>query len=155
MPGSIGALKDMRDVVEQMARLELEIIGAYEAALKCASTAPMRETMLAFREDHVRRWKDLATELRRCGVAPPLRSDANGQLPNHAAALTRCVSEGAMLSLLRVNEHALHALYERWGRSGVVSVRLRYLFRGCFDDVRRHRTWLQKRLVRERYQETG
>jgi hypothetical protein len=149
MVGPIGALKDMREQVEQMARLELAMVTAYDAALRCTKTASTRAGMLAFREDHLRRWKGLSYQLQRRAIAhPTLVSD---ELPHPASALDHCSSEEAMLSLLRINEQELHALYERWGRSAVVPVRLRYMFRDCSAEVRRHHAWIQRCLSKVNY----
>jgi hypothetical protein len=145
----IGAIKDMRDVVEELARLELELVGAYEVALKWRRSAANVEALLALRDAHMERWKDLAIELRRTGQVPPLHGHTREMTSEAVRHAVRYESEADVLGALFTEELTPLRLYERWGRSAVVPVRLRYLFRSYLAESRRHRTWLQKLLAAE------
>lgn len=153
MAGVIGALKDMRDVVEEMARGELELVAACEAAVRHINDSTTREALYSFRDCHIQRWKDLAIELRRTGATPPLPSSVAAEAAKNVSLQEKQNDEDALLA--RLSDDALKAqlLFERWSRSAAAPARLRYLFRACAQSVRRQRSWMQKRLaVRARLQ---
>jgi hypothetical protein len=153
MAAVIGALKDMRGEMDEMARLELEIMSTYAAAMKRVGSALTRQTLLGFRDAHMQHWKNLTGEVRRISDLPALQTAV--RVPPHPSGpVSAYASEEAVLAALHQSELTLCSLYERWARSAAVQPLLRYLFRSCLADGRRHRSWLQRRLV-DRRREVG
>jgi rubrerythrin len=143
---AVGVQKNMQDVIVQLVRSEREIIELYEAALAAVRVSSERETLLAFRDDHIRHWKEFVRLSERPASAGPKSSAVVSIAPQRQLPIVNLESDRELLVVLREKEENTLAIYHQWATSQVVPARLRLLFRACLEDVRRHLTRLPRPL---------
>jgi rubrerythrin len=135
-------LNKLRD----LAQLDVDAIGLYEAAMERITIPFVREKLSEFRVDHVRHVQDLNEEISELGGQPVSNSpDLKGTVLRGFTAVTSMMGTQAALLAMIGNEELTNLSYEaalklNW------SPDLRMLIEKNFFDEKRHLAWLKEAL---------
>lgn len=135
--------------LRSLAQMDVDAVGAYDAAIARVKEPLVRERLSGFRVDHVRHVQDLNAFIHRFGGEPvELRPDLKGAAMKGLTAMTSMMGTEAALVAMLGNEEFTNRSYElalgfEW------SPEVRTLIEKNRRDEERHITWI-KSAVRER-----
>jgi len=143
---AIGKLNDL-------IHLDLDAVGAYEAAIDRIDVESIRARLREFRDDHRRHVSDLSAIVRGLGGEPPTRPDAKGFVLKGFTAVTSLMGSEAALRAMQGNEKLTNAGYANALRlDWPADVRAR--IEANLRDEQRHLAWIEDAL-RNRIWEHG
>ncbi|MCI0669320.1 MAG: ferritin-like domain-containing protein [Myxococcaceae bacterium] len=127
-----------------LAKLEVDAMGAYRAAMDRVSEQPIRERLEAFRQEHERHAHAYNELIVRLGGDPvSMRPDLTGVVLKTITSVTAAMGTRAALLALLGNEELSNGTYG-------VMLRLDWppdlqrLISECHADEHRHRAWLEE-----------
>ncbi|MFY0525824.1 ferritin-like domain-containing protein [Archangium gephyra] len=135
--------------LRSLAQMDVDAVGAYDAAIARVKEPLVRERLNDFRVDHVRHVQDLNAFIRQFGGEPvELRPDLKGAAMKGLTAMTSMMGTEAALVAMLGNEEFTNRAYElalnfEW------SPEVRTLIEKHRRDEERHITWV-KDAVRQR-----
>ncbi|WP_375770723.1 ferritin-like domain-containing protein [Archangium gephyra] len=135
--------------LRSLAQMDVDAVGAYDAAIARVKEPLVRERLNDFRVDHVRHVQDLNAFIRQLGGEPvELRPDLKGAAMKGLTAMTSMMGTEAALVAMLGNEEFTNRAYElalnfEW------SPAVRSLIEKNRRDEERHITWV-KDAVRQR-----
>jgi hypothetical protein len=135
--------------LRSLAQLDVDAVGAYDAAIARVKESLVRERLNEFRSDHVRHVRELNAFIRRFGGEPvELRPDLKGAAMKSLTAMSSMMGTEAALVAMLGNEEFTNRAYElalgfEW------SPEVRTLIEKNRRDEERHITWV-KDAVRQR-----
>ena len=130
--------------MRSLAQLDVDAIGAYDAAISRVKDALVRERLNEFRVDHVRHVQDLNAFIRALGGAPvELKPDFKGTAMKGFTAVSSLMGTEAALMAMLGNEEITNRVYElaldfEW------SPQVHALIRKNRQDEERHITWIRE-----------
>jgi len=135
----------MSDVekLRSLAQLDVDAVGAYDAAIARVKEPLVRERLNEFRVDHVRHVQDLNAFIRRLGGEPvELRPDLKGAAMKGLTAMSSMMGTEAALVAMLGNEEFTNRAYEMalafdW------SPEVSGLIKKNREDEYRHVTWIR------------
>ncbi|WP_434386932.1 ferritin-like domain-containing protein [Melittangium boletus] len=137
------AMKPEVEKLRSLAQLDVDAVGAYDAALARVREPLVRERLNEFRADHVRHVRDLNTFIVELGGEPlELRPDLKGAAMKGLTAMTSLMGTEAALMAMLGNEEITNRVYEmalhfEW------SAPVRRLVQSHRRDEERHITWIR------------
>ncbi len=144
----MGRMSDV-EKLRSLAQLDVDAVGAYDAAIARVKEPLVRERLNEFRVDHVRHVQDLNAFIRRLGGEPvELRPDLKGAAMKGLTAMSSMMGTEAALVAMLGNEEFTNRAYDlavnfEW------SPEVRTLIEKNRRDEERHITWI-KEAVRKR-----
>jgi len=138
------ANKSELEKLRSLAQLDVDAVGAYDAAIARVKEPLVREHLNEFRADHVRHVQDLNGFIRELGGEPvQLRPDLRGAAMKGLTATASLMGTEATLMAMLGNEEITNRVYElalhfEW------SAPLRLLIRKNRQDEERHITWIRE-----------
>lgn len=135
--------------LRSLAQMDVDAVGAYDAAIARVKEPMVRERLNDFRVDHVRHVQELNAFIRQFGGEPvELRPDLKGAAMKGLTAMTSMMGTEAALVAMLGNEEFTNRAYElalnfEW------SPEVRSLIEKNRRDEERHITWV-KDAVRQR-----
>ncbi len=129
--------------LRSLAQLDVDAVGAYDAAIARVKEPLVRERLNEFRVDHVRHVQDLNAFIQQFGGAPvELRPDLKGAAMKGLTAMTSMMGTEAALVAMLGNEEFSNRAYElalgfEW------SPEVRTLIEKNRRDEERHITWIR------------
>jgi rubrerythrin len=130
--------------LRSLAQLDVDAIGAYDAAIARVKEPLVRERLNEFRVDHVRHVQDLNAFIQQLGgVAVELKPDLKGTAMKGFTAVTSMMGTEAALVAMLGNEEIANRVYElaldfEW------SPEVHALIRKNRQDEERHITWIRE-----------
>ena len=143
------AHKSEVEKLRSLAQLDVDAVGAYDAAIARVKEPLVRERLNEFRIDHVRHLQDLNAFIQRFGGEPvALQPDLKGTAMKSLTAVSSMMGTEAALLAMLGNEEITNRAYElalnfEW------SAEVRTLIEKNRRDEERHLTWI-KEAVRHR-----
>ncbi|AKJ00470.1 uncharacterized protein DUF2383 [Archangium gephyra] len=135
--------------LRSLAQMDVDAVGAYDAAIARVKEPMVRERLNDFRVDHVRHVQDLNAFIRQFGGEPvELRPDLKGAAMKGLTAMTSMMGTEAALVAMLGNEEFTNRAYEL-ALSFEWSPEVRSLIEKNRRDEERHITWV-KDAVRQR-----
>jgi rubrerythrin len=132
------------ETLRKLAHLDVDAVGAYDAALKHIRTEAIATRLGEFRADHLRHVRELNALLETFGEEPvEFKPDAKGVLIKGATAATSMMGDRAALFSMRSNERLtnhtyLDAIDEAWNEE------VRAMLVRNFADEQRHLAWIEE-----------
>jgi hypothetical protein len=129
--------------LRSLAQLDVDAVGAYDAAISRVMEPLVRERLNDFRVDHVRHVQDLNAFIQRFGGEPvELKPDLKGVAMKGMTAVTSMMGTEAALVAMLGNEEFTNRAYELalqfdW------SDEVRTLIQKNREDEYRHLTWIR------------
>jgi len=129
--------------LRSLAQLDVDAVGAYDAAIARVNEPLVRERLNDFRVDHVRHVQDLNALIQRFGGEPvELKPDLKGTAMKSLTAVTSMMGTEAALVAMLGNEEFTNRAYEMalqfdW------SPDVRGLIQKNREDEYRHVTWIR------------
>jgi rubrerythrin len=129
--------------LRSLAQLDVDAVGAYDAAISRVNEPLVRERLNDFRVDHVRHVQDLNALIQRFGGEPvELKPDLKGTAMKSLTAVTSMMGTEAALVAMLGNEEFTNRAYEMalqfdW------SPDVRGLIQKNREDEYRHVTWIR------------
>jgi demethoxyubiquinone hydroxylase (CLK1/Coq7/Cat5 family) len=129
--------------LRSLAQLDVDAVGAYDAAIARVGESLIRERLNDFRVDHVRHVQDLNALIQRFGGEPvELKMDLKGVAMKGMTAVTSMMGTEAALVAMLGNEEFTNRAYElalqfKW------SPEVRTLIQKNREDELRHVTWIR------------
>ncbi|MFE8605610.1 ferritin-like domain-containing protein [Archangium violaceum] len=135
--------------LRSLAQMDVDAVGAYDAAIARVKEPMVRERLNDFRVDHVRHVQELNAFIRQFGGEPvELRPDLKGAAMKGLTAMTSMMGTEAALVAMLGNEEFTNRAYEL-ALSFEWSPEVRVLIQKNRRDEERHITWV-KDAVRQR-----
>ncbi|KFA89628.1 MULTISPECIES: ferritin-like domain-containing protein [Archangium] len=135
--------------LRSLAQMDVDAVGAYDAAIARVKEPMVRERLNDFRVDHVRHVQELNAFIRQFGGEPvELRPDLKGAAMKGLTAMTSMMGTEAALVAMLGNEEFTNRAYEL-ALSFEWSPEVRALIQKNRRDEERHITWV-KDAVRQR-----
>ena len=135
--------------LRSLAQLDVDAIGAYDAAIRRVSHEIIRERLNEFRSDHFRHVKDLNAFIHALGGEPvDIKADLKGAVMKGMTAMTSMMGTEAALVAMMGNEEVTNRAYDAILRIDW-SPQLKALLERNRDDERRHINWIRE-AARER-----
>ena len=142
------ARKSEVEKLRSLAQLDVDAVGAYDAAIARVKEPLVRERLNEFRVDHVRHVQDLnAFILRFGGEAVELRPDLKGAAMRGLTAMSSLMGTEAALVAMLGNEEFSNRAYEL-ALSFEWSPDVRSLIEKNRRDEERHITWIKESVRR-------
>jgi rubrerythrin len=141
--------------LRSLAQLDVDAVGAYDAAIARVSEPLVRERLNDFRVDHVRHVQDLNACIQRLGGEPvELKPDLKGTAMRSLTAVTSLMGTEAALVAMLGNEEFTNRAYElalqfEWG------LEVRSLIQKNREDEHRHLTWIRDAVRHRPWQKEG
>jgi rubrerythrin len=133
-------VKKLRD----LAQLDVDAIGLYEAAMERISIPFVREKLAEFRIDHVRHVQDLNQEIEKMGGQPVSNTpDLKGIVLRGFTAVTSMMGTQAALLAMIGNEELTNLSYES-ALKLTWPPEQRLLIEKNYSDEKRHLAWLKE-----------
>jgi len=130
--------------LRSLAQLDVDAVGAYDAAIARVKEPLVRERLNEFRVDHVRHVRELNAFIQELGGEPvQLRPDLKGAAMKGLTAMTSLMGTEAALMAMLGNEEITNRVYElalhfEW------SAPVRRLIQKNRQDEERHITWIRE-----------
>lgn len=135
--------------LQSLAQLDVDAIGAYEAAIKGARHEEVRAKLSEFRVDHARHVQDLnALILKYGGQAVEMKPDFKGAVLKTMTQFSGALGTEASLLAMVANEEITNRSYDAALKSDW-DAEARAVLERNRDDERRHLAWI-KQAIRER-----
>ena len=139
--------------LNELIHLDLDAVGAYDAAIHRIDVESIRAQLRVFQEDHRRHVAELSALVRNLGGMPPDRPDAKGFILKGFTAVTSMMGNEAALRAMQGNEKLTNtsyanALRENWPPA------IRELIERNHHDEQRHLAYIEDAL-RNRIWEHG
>lgn len=140
-------------LLRELAHLDVDAVGAYDAAIARIHDSDIVERLREFRLDHLRHLQDLNTQLLRLGAGGvEFKSDFKGALLKGFTTVTSLMgTEAALFAMLGNEQLCTHSYHSALKTHVDHSVQL--LIERHFQDEERHLGWIRDAL-RERLWET-
>lgn len=130
--------------LRSLAQLDVDAIGAYDAAIARVTEPMVRERLNEFRVDHLRHVQDLNAFIQRFGGEPVmLRPDFKGAAMKGLTAMTSLMGTEAALVAMLGNEEFSNRAYE-YALNFKWSPVVRGLIEKNRQDEERHITWIKE-----------
>ncbi len=129
--------------LRSLAQLDVDAIGAYDAALKRIDVPILKERLAQFRTDHVRHVQDLNNLISRLGGQRiEEKADLKGTILKGFTAATSMMGNEAALLAMVGNEELTNSTYKaalkfEWNDEE------RSLIQRNYDDEQRHLAWIK------------
>lgn len=130
--------------LRSLAQLDVDAIGAYDAAIARVSNESVRERLGQFRADHFRHVKELNGFVHALGGEPlDIKADLKGALMKGMTAMTSMMGTEAALIAMMGNEEVTNHAYDAILRLEW-SPDIRLLLEKNREDERRHLNWIRE-----------
>jgi uncharacterized protein (TIGR02284 family) len=134
-----------RSKLRELAQLDVDAIGLYDAAIQRITVPLVREKLSEFRVDHVRHVQDLNTEILKLGGEQVDGSpDAKGTLLRGFTAVTSMMGTQAALFAMARNEELTNHSYQSALKGADWTAEVRSLIERNYADERRHLAWIKQ-----------
>ena len=139
--------RELIDALNSLVELDFDAVEAYRAAIDRLTTASDKAQLSLFMEDHVRHIAELTPIIERMGGVAASAADLKQVLTKGKVMLAGLVGDAAILRAMRSNEGDTNIAYERAVSRVDLSPAVRTILQRALADERRHRGWLEQRLV--------
>ncbi|WP_187344975.1 ferritin-like domain-containing protein [Cystobacter ferrugineus] len=145
-------LNRMLERLNDLIALDIDAVGAYEAAINRIDVESLRMNLREFQQDHERHIRDLSQVVRTLGGTPRQKPDAKGFILKGFTAVTSMMGTEAALQAMRGNENLTNrsyrnALNEEWSPEARAIIERNYMDEqrhlAFIEDVLRTRPWEQ------------
>jgi rubrerythrin len=127
-----------------LVHLDIDAIHAYETAMEQIDIVEVRETLHAFRLDHVQHVKDLNPLIKQNGgKMPEFKRDMKGVMIQGITALRSATGTAGALKAMRLNEELTNVTYER-ALHWTIPKYVRKVVQKNRDDEARHLKYIER-----------
>ena len=140
MATRIGTEKDLKEMLENLIKLDHAACEAYEEAVERLDNSSYRQQLAEFKRDHERHIRELSPIVRAMGGNPPADAGAKEWLAEGKVALSSIMGDRAILKAMKSNENDTNIAYERVLERCPTEAR-DIVARGLADE-RRHCAWI-------------
>jgi uncharacterized protein (TIGR02284 family) len=139
------------DKLNDLIRLDLDAMGAYEAAIASCEQAAIKSSLQAFRRDHLRHVRDLSDAVVKMGGEPARHRDLRGIL---MLGFTKLASRGDQSALLamRGTEELTNRVYAS-ALDGELESDARKIVERNYQDEQRHLSWIKDAVAKRIWEE--
>ncbi len=143
----VGTEKDLNSLMIDLIELDYDAAEAYQAAIDRLEDSTSRSKLMEFKADHIRHAQDLGKVLRESGREPPTQGNIKRILTKGKVVIAGLVGDRAILRAMKSNEDDTNRAYERAVNNDVAPAQVKDLLRRNLADERRHRQWIEDRLI--------
>ncbi|MDB6090714.1 MAG: uncharacterized protein JWN85_3498 [Gammaproteobacteria bacterium] len=143
----VGTEADLDELVEDLIKLDLAAIEAYDSAIERLSNAEYKGRLQEFRADHQEHTRVLGAWMRQQGRNPPDGAGGKQLLTSGKVVLAALLGDKRILQAMKTNEEDTNTAYERAVEHADVDDDLRGVFAKNLADERRHRAWIESQLA--------
>ena len=147
-PGT--AIEKLNDLIQ----LDLDAVGAYQAAIDRIDVESIRATLAEFQADHRRHIADLSAQVRQMGGEPKDHAGAKGVVLKGFTAITSMMGTEAALRAMQGNEKLTNSTYANTLREPW-NAEIRTLLEKNHRDEQRHLAWIEDALRNRIWEHTG
>jgi uncharacterized protein (TIGR02284 family) len=134
-------------LLNRLIHLDYDAVAAYEAAIERLHLVNDQDQLGRFMADHRRHILDLTAIVIENGGQAVSAADYKEVLTKGRVVIAGLMGERAVLEAMKSNEDATNAAYEKATREPSITSRLRAVLDRNLNDERRHRAWIEQRLV--------
>ncbi|EPX62451.1 hypothetical protein D187_008639 [Cystobacter fuscus DSM 2262] len=146
-------LNRMLERLNDLIALDIDAVGAYQAAINRIDVESLRMNLREFQQDHERHIRDLSQVVKTLGGTPRQKPDAKGFILKGFTAVTSMMGTEAALQAMRGNENLTNrtyrnALNEEW------SPEARAIIERNYADEQRHLAFIEDMLRTRPWEQT-
>ncbi|WNG62438.1 ferritin-like domain-containing protein [Archangium gephyra] len=146
-------LNKMMDRLNDLIALDIDAVGAYEAAINRIDVESLRMSLREFQQDHVRHIQDLTRVVVTLGGTPRTKPDVKGFILKGFTAVTSMMGNEAALQAMRGNEMLTNRTYQaalevEW------SDEARAIIERNYSDEQRHLAFIENALRTRLWEQT-
>lgn len=145
MVTTVGHESDLKDMLQDLLRLEHDAIDAYDAAIERLEDTKAQEALRSFRKDHERHIQDLTPHLSGMGGDVPTDSGPKSLLTQGKVKLAALIGDSTILAAMATNEVETESAYRTASERDDVEGELREKLRQGMADEARHKQWMKER----------
>ena len=134
-------------LLNALIHLDFDAVAAYEAAIDRLHLVDDKDQLGRFMADHRRHIVELTAIVAQNDGQPVSAADYKEVLTKGRVVIAGLMGERAVLEAMKSNEDATNAAYEKATREPTITSRVRVVLERNLNDERRHRTWIEQRLV--------
>lgn len=146
MVTTIGTESDVVSLLEDLAHLDFDAAAAYQSAIDRLENPRWRESLAAFKQDHIRHTRELGELLTRLGRTPPQEGDAKQMLTQGKVVIAGLMGDTAILRAMRTNEDDTNTAYGRAVEHRDLPAGARPVLEQALQDERRHCAWILEQI---------
>lgn len=140
----VGTQSDFSDAMQQLAELDLDAIGAYEAAIERIENNEYKAKLSEFKKDHGRHVQEINALLRQHGKDEITKSDmSKSLLAKGKVVLASVVGDNLILTAMLDNERDTNSAYERMDSRTDQWPNASEVIAHGLQDEKRHKAWLE------------
>ncbi|MFE8604607.1 PA2169 family four-helix-bundle protein [Archangium violaceum] len=146
-------LNKMIDRLNNLIALDIDAVGAYEAAINRIDVESLRMSLREFQQDHERHIQDLTRVVVSLGGTPRTKPDVKGFILKGFTAVTSMMGNEAALQAMRGNEMLTNRTYQaalevEWGNEA------RAIIERNYSDEQRHLAFIENALRTRLWEQT-
>ena len=146
-------LNKMMDRLNNLIALDIDAVGAYEAAINRIDVESLRMSLREFQQDHERHIRDLTRVVVSLGGTPRTKPDVKGFILKGFTAVTSMMGNEAALQAMRGNELLTNRTYQaalevEWGDEA------RAIIERNYSDEQRHLAFIENALRTRMWEQT-
>jgi uncharacterized protein (TIGR02284 family) len=134
-------------LLNDLIHVDFDAVAAYEAAIDRLHLVNDKDQLGRFMADHRRHIVDLTPIVIENGGRAVSAADYKEVLTKGRVVIAGLMGERAVLEAMKSNEDATNAAYDEVTRDASLTSRVRAVLERNLGDERRHRAWIEQRLV--------
>jgi uncharacterized protein (TIGR02284 family) len=143
--------RELVQLLNNLIELDFDAIEAYKAAIERLVDTGDKAQLGQFLEDHRRHVSDLSTLVAGLQGTPATHADMKQVLTKGKVVLGGLIGDKAILQAMKSNEDDTNRAYEKATARSGIPAHIREVLERNLQDERRHRAWMEQRIVgRER-----
>lgn len=139
---------EMIKKLSSLVHLDIDATHAYDQAIENIDTPVIKQTLLGFKQDHVRHIENIGRIISQLGGSVPEKRDFKGYMIEGFTALRSKMGTEQALRAMKTNEKLTNSTYGE-ALTWPVSEEVRSVIRANAEDERRHLAYIEQ-VLRER-----
>jgi uncharacterized protein (TIGR02284 family) len=146
MVTTVGTEDRLEDLLVDLVQLDFDAAEAYQSAIDRLKDPNYRNTLMSFKEDHLRHTRELGQILTSMGITPPKQGDLKQILAKGKVVIGGLLGDRAILEAMRTNEDDTVTAYDRAVRHSAAPAETRECLERNRTDEHRHCDWIRMTL---------
>jgi uncharacterized protein (TIGR02284 family) len=139
--------RELIQLLNGLIELDFDAIEAYKAAVERLVDTSDKAQLGQFLEDHRRHVSDLSSLVSQMNGTPKNHADVKQILTKGKVVLGGLIGDRAILQAMKSNEDDTNRAYEKALGKSIAPAHIREALERNLQDERRHRAWIEQRLV--------
>jgi rubrerythrin len=141
-----GTQSDFFDALKDLVELELDAIGAYQAAIDRLDSEEYKKQLEKFKSQHLKHVEELSKYLNNNNKDVPKEPSTKQWLTKGKTILASLIGDKTILKAMHSNEEDTNTAYERMNNRNDVPSDIKDQLSNFFSDEKNHKLWLEQEI---------